>query len=253
MGYRIAGFSMFSVIALVLTLDLFFNFIPKRARQAGLALLCLLAMPLSMYISFVWAPLEAVQREVQKIFYFHVSIAWIGFFSFFLVFIASILYLWKRELRWETMAHAAAEVGVVFMILVCITGSIWAKGTWGIWWKFDDIRLALSLLVMSLYIAYLILRRSVEEETKRTRYAAVFGILSFFSVPLNFMAIRWWKSLAHPDALVETRGGLADEMLFALMVSLTAFTFFYFLLLRDRIALFDLEDKVRQLKDNLGS
>lgn len=253
MEYRIAGFSLFTVVALLLVLDLFFDFIPKKIRQAVLPALSLLAMPISMYIAFVWAPVEEVQGIVQKIFYFHVAIAWIGFFSFFIVFIASILYLWKRELRWETMAHAAAEVGVVFIILVCITGSIWAKGTWGIWWKFDDVRLALSLLVMLLYVAYLILRRSVEEETKRARFAAVFGILAFFSVPMNFMAIRWWKSLAHPSALVETKGGLAPEMLFALMVSLTAFTFFYFILLRDRIALFDLEDNVRNLKDKLGS
>lgn len=252
MGFRIAGFLLFTVVALVFGFDLFFNYLPKKTKQKVLPLLVFLAMPISMYVAFVWAPLEAKMLELQKIFYFHVAIAWVGFFSFFLVFVASILYLAKRKLRWETLAHAAAEVGIVFMVLTCITGSIWAKGVWGLWWKFDDVRLSLSLLVLLLYIAYMVLRRSVEEETRRARYAAVFGILSFFSVPLNFMAIRWWESIAHPAALVEEKGGLAPEMLFALMVSLVAFTFFYFYLLDDRIALLDLEDDLKKVKDELG-
>ncbi|RLC80148.1 MAG: cytochrome C assembly protein, partial [Chloroflexi bacterium] len=168
-----------------------------------LILLSALAIIGGLYMAFLFAPTEATMGDVQRIFYFHVPSAWVGFFAFFVTFIASIAYLWKGDLKWDRLAISSVEIGVAFMTMAIITGSIWARPVWNTWWTWDP-RLTLSAVVWLIYIAYIMLRAAVENPARRARFAAVFGIAGFASVPLDFFAIRWWRTI-HP-VIFESKG-----------------------------------------------
>ena len=114
-------------------------------------------MLISAYMALVYAPTERTMGDVQRIFYFHVPAAWIAFFAFFLVFLFGVFHLAKRDKKWDHLAAASAEIGVLYCTLVLITGPIWAKPAWGIWWTWDA-RLTLTLVLWLIYVAYLMLR-----------------------------------------------------------------------------------------------
>ncbi len=192
-------------------------------------------MLLSLYAVFIYAPIEKTMGIVQKIFYFHLSLAFLSFFAFFIVFIGSIIYLYNRDIRWDILAHSAAEVGVVFCSLVLITGPIWARPIWNVWWTWDP-RLTTTLILWFMYVAYLMVRKLLRYGTQRSNIASVFGIISFINVPITFFVIRMWRSI-HP--VVIDRGGIhiSDPMLKTLLISLAAFCLLFFLLLRTRVRL----------------
>jgi len=199
-----------------------------------------------LYMALVFAPTEATMGHVQRIFYFHVPSAWIGFFAFFVTFVASIAYLWKDDLKWDRLALSSAEIGVAFMTMAIITGSIWARPVWNTWWTWDP-RLTLTAVVWVIYIAYVMLRAAVEEPTRRARFAAVFGIAGFASVPLDFFAIRWWRTI-HP-VIFESRGfHLSPRMLVTLLFCLGAFTVLYVVLLIQRLRLENLRARLMELE-----
>ncbi len=162
-----------------------------------------------------------------RIFYFHLPLAMVAYLAFTVVLIASVLQLRDKSMKWDIVAHSAAEVGVIFAFLVLATGSIWAKATWGWYWIWEP-RLTTSLALFLVYLAYLMLRRSIEEPERRARLAAVFGIVGFISVPLSFFSIRLWRS-AHPLMFGGSLyggggGGLEGTTLrLTLMVNLLAF------------------------------
>ena len=164
---------------------------------------------------------------VQRIFYFHVPVAWVGFLAFFITFIFSILYLWKRTVKWDAIAHASAEVGVIFTTLVLITGPIWAKPVWGIWWTWDA-RLTTSLVLWLTYIAYLLVRSYATDPARSARFGAVIGIVGFIDVPIVFLTVNLWRT-QHPGVII-FEGGLMPPMLATLLVSIAAFTVLYVLL-----------------------
>lgn len=195
-----------------------------------------------LYMVFIYVPTEAEQGAVQRIFYFHVPVAWVAFLAFFVVFIGSIMYLWKRDDKWDRLAAASAEIGVVFTTLVLITGSIWAKPIWGVWWVWEP-RLTTSLVLWFIYAAYLLVRSYAPEESRGARFAAVIGIVGFIDVPIVALAITLWRT-QHPGPLV-FEGGLAPSMLLTLMVCLAAFTTLYASLLRLRMALGKAEKEIK--------
>jgi len=203
----------------------------------------------SLLMIFIVVPTEATMGIIQRIFYYHVPVAWVAFLAFFVVFVASIMYLWKRDRKWDTIAAASAELGVVFTTLVLITGSIWAKPIWGVWWTWDA-RLTTSLVLWLIYVAYLLVRSYIAEEEKAARFAAVVGIIGFIDVPIVFLAIFLWGT-QHPSPVIFD-GGLAPTMLATLLISLAAITSVYFLLLLRRIAIKNTEielNNIRQLHD----
>jgi len=202
----------------------------------GLAL-----MVAALYMIFVYVPTEKATGAVQRIFYFHVPLAWVGFLAFFIVFISSIMYLWKHSAKWDALAHASAEVGIVFTSLVLITGSIWAKSVWGIWWTWDA-RLTGTLVLWFIYIAYLMVRGYAREESQGARLGAVLGIVGFLNVPIVALAIALWRT-QHPSALI-FEGGLAPSMLATLLVSLAAFTVLYVIMLVQATALKRMESEI---------
>lgn len=215
----------------------------KHRILFGVSLALMLA---ALYMVLIYVPTDAEMGIIQRIFYFHVPLAWIALLAFFLVFVGSILYLRKREKRWDFFASAAAEVGIIFTTLFLITGSIWAKPIWGVWWTWDA-RLTTSLVLWLIYIAYFVVRSYIAESERRARFAAVIGITGFLDVPVVILAIILSRT-QHPGALI-FQGGLAPPMSLTLMVCIAAFTVFFILILWERMSMKYAEDGVTRLKE----
>ena len=152
------------------------------------------------YAALFVAPTERSMGVVQRIFYFHVPSAWTAFVAFFIVFIANIAYLTRRRQHWDWLAVSAAEVGLAFCTVVLVTGPLWAKPVWFIWWTWDA-RLTSTLVLWLLYLTYLLLRTLVDDPARRAIVSAVFGIFAFLDVPLVYMSIRWWRT-QHPQPVI---------------------------------------------------
>ena len=195
---------------------------------------------------FFYAPREATMGDVQRIFYFHVASAWVGFFGFFVTFVARILYLVHRKRFWDILGASSVNIGVVFITMTVVTGSLWAKPVWGTYWTWEP-RLTISAVQWLLYVAYGMLRASVTDEEQQARFAAVYGIAAFVTVPLSWFAIRWWRTI-HPQILSEGGMTITPKMQLTLMFSLLAFTLLYVTLLRQRIFLAQAEDRLEALK-----
>jgi heme exporter protein C len=188
--------------------------------------------------------------QLQRIFYVHVPSAWVAYVGFAIVFIASIAFLRTGERRWDLLAHAAAEVGVVFCSLVLITGPIWAHPVWGTWWQWDA-RLTSSLVLWLTYVGYLFLRALAMDPTRAGRPAAVLGIVGFVNVPLVHFSVYWWRTL-HPSGPTPANpteaSGLGGPELAAFFTALIAFTLLAAWLLGLRVRLGRTADRVEELE-----
>lgn len=207
----------------------------------------------ALYLALVGAPTAALKSETgryaQRIIYFHIATAWVGFLAFFVTFVGGVAYLRTQARKWDVLALASAEIGTVFMLGVLISGSIWAKPAWGVWWVWDE-RLTISLIQFLVYVGYLMLRSSVEDPARRARFAAVYGVVAFISVPINFVAIRLWRT-QHPLIFGSESGGLGPNMMFAFFFCLITFTIWYVTLMWHRIRLEQLGDRVDELKQRI--
>jgi heme exporter protein C len=220
-----------------------------------------LLMLVALYMALVWAPdalnLEApAERYAQRIFYFHVPAAWIGFLAFIVAAIAAVLYLVTRNQKWDIWGLASVEIGLVFFTMVMLSGPIWAKPTWNVWWTWDP-RLTISTISWLLYIGYLMLRGAVDNPERQARFAAVYAPIAALSVPINWMAIRWWRTI-HPAVIApgkntEAMGsfGMSDNIMFTLLFCLFAFTIFYITLMYHRIQQENLKRRVETLKQEM--
>jgi len=206
----------------------------KSAAIITLELATCVMMLTALYAIFIYAPIEKTMGLVQKIFYIHVPSAFLAFFAFFITFVASILYLYKRENKWDIMAFCSAEIGVIFCSIVLITGPIWAKPIWNAWWTWDP-RLTTTLILWFIYAAYLILRGSAEEN-RRSNFSAVFGIIGFVNVPITFLAVRLWRTI-HPVVITPQGINISYPMKLTLILTLMAFCLLFFTLLVTRIRL----------------
>ncbi len=203
-------------------------------------------MAVSLYLVFVYVPTEKEMGIVQRIFYLMVPMGWLALLSFLIVFIGSILYLAKRESKWDILASSSAEVGIVFTTLALITGSIWAKPIWGVWWTWEP-RLAATLVLWLIYLAYFMVRSFAAEESRGARFAAVVGIVGFVDIPIVVLATTLWRGM-HPGAVI-FQGGLDPAMLLTLLVSIAAFTTLYSLLLMQRVSMKNDEIEIERLKE----
>ncbi len=201
-------------------------------------------MLIAIYMMFLYAPQDTMQGPVQRVFYLHLPLAWIAYLAFFIVFVASIAYLIKRNRRWDQLARSSAEVGLVFTTLVIITGSIWGRPIWGTFWEWDA-RLTTTLILWFIYLGYFMVRAYVSDQERAMRYAAVVGIIGFIDVPIIHMSVRWWRTL-HPEPIVTQSGGPAmpDSMLYTLGVSLVAFTLFFGYLVYQKLLIEQAKDQV---------
>ena len=213
-----------------------------------------ISMLVSLYFIFNFAAEETTMHAAQKIFYFHVSSAWLAFMAFFVTFVFSILFLIKRKRIFDTYAYVSAEIGVVFTIIVLTTGPIWARSAWNTWWVWEP-RLITTLILFFIYIAYIMIRQMDGVWDKKARLASVFGIIGFADVPIVFFAIRWWQTKFHPIVFGEgpsqKGGGIEDSMLVALLITITAFTIFYAYLLHKGVSFENMKIKVERYKEKL--
>jgi len=207
----------------------------------------------ALYLALAGAPESNLKSETgryaQRIIYFHIATAWVGFLAFFVTFVAGAIYLRTQARKWDMVALASAEIGTVFMLGVLVSGSIWARPAWGVWWVWDE-RLTISLIQFLIYVGYLMLRSSVEDPSRRARFAAVYGVVAFVSVPVNFIAIRLWRT-QHPLVFGTESGGLSPNMMFAFFFCLATFTIWYVTLMWHRIRLERLRDEFEELKQRL--
>ncbi len=204
----------------------------------------------AMVAIYIYVPTEKTEGAVQRIMYFHVPCAWIAFFAFFIVFVSSILFLWKKEREWDIYALASAEIGVVFCSLVLITGPIWGKPVWGAWWVWDA-RLTSTLVLWLIYVSYLMLRTHIDAGSMRARFAAVLGIVGFLDIPFIHFSVLWWRTFHPQPKIITTEGfgkGMDPSMLITLGISMAAFTLLYFLLMDQRIKLEEMRDELDRLK-----
>jgi len=189
------------------------------------------------YAIFFIAPDEHTMHAVQRIFYMHVASAWTAAVAFLIVALAGVLYLVKRESRFDWLGIAAAETGVAFTTVVLITGPIWAKPVWGIWWTWDA-RLTLTFVLWLMYIAYLLIRTLVEDLQRRATLCAVYGIFAFADVPLVWFSIRWWRT-QHPQPVIGggEGSGLDPTMWKVLLFTWAAVSLLFALMVRQRYRL----------------
>jgi heme exporter protein C len=196
-----------------------------------LGVLVLAGMLVALYMAFLQAPREKTMGDLQRIFYFHVPSAMMGLVAFAVNFAASLMFVIKKDRRWDNLALSASEIGIMFISMVLVTGPIWAKPVWFIWWTWSP-RLTSSLILWMLYVAYLLIRTYVPDPDRRAMVSAVFGIVAFVDTPIVWFSIRWWRDI-HPSPMLET-GGLSPAMRPAFYTCMAAFLILFLYLIRRR-------------------
>jgi len=220
-----------------------------KASEKALLFLLFGLMVLALYSAFLYAPTEKVMGVVQRIFYFHVAAAWTGLLSFFFVFAGGVLYLWKKKPGYDYFAYAAAELGVLFCTIVLVTGPIWAKPVWNVWWTWDP-RLTSTFVLWLIYVAYLLFRSSLHQHPSIRTYSSVYGIIAFVDVPIVWMSIRWWRTI-HPKVITAQKVDLDPRMWTAVLVCFLALMVLYYVLIRIRIRVERMKDEVQLLQEAL--
>ncbi len=189
--------------------------------------------------------------HVQRIMYFHVASAWISYVAFSVTLVTSLVYLKTKDLKWDIPAFSSAQLGVVFCTLAITTGPMWAKATWGVYWRWEDLKLLMTLVLWLIFIAYLVLRANVQSKRTKADLSAAFSILGFLCIPLSAAANRIWQQ-SHPTVVATDSGGLAPSMGAALGISVLAFTFLYVALLTMKLENETLKITVEDLKERIG-
>ena len=205
-----------------------------RRLLGGVTLAGLVA---GLVMGFAIAPREATQGNVQRIMYLHVPSVWVAYLAFGVVFVASIAYLWRRAAGADRIAHASAEVGVVFTGITIASGAIWGKPTWGTWWTWDA-RLTSVAILFVMYVGYLLVRTMIDDPERGARYAAVLGIVAALDVPLVHFSVYWWRTLHQPPSIVKPGPAtMPGVILVALLVNFVAFTILYLYFVTKRVGL----------------
>jgi heme exporter protein C len=219
------------------------EWIQRQGRLLGWTALAL--MVFGGYMGLVWSPPDVDQGNAMRILYMHVPTIWTAYLAFFLVLVASVLYLWKRDLKWDRLAGSAAELGVLLTALTLAVGSVWAKPVWGVWWTWDP-RLTTTAILFVIYAGYLMLRTLAVDPVSRAKQSAVVGIIGFIDIPIVHMSVLWWRSLHQAPTILQP--GLSNppmdaRMEVALFVNVVAFTVLFVFLLGQRLKLARLEQR----------
>jgi len=225
---------------------------PQPRALVALNVISLILLGAAYYASLVYAPLEAVMGQVQRLFYFHVATAWVGMIGFVLAAVAGVIYLWKKDLKWDAVSLAAVEISLIFFFIAIVLGSIWARPIWGTWWTWEP-RLTTAAILQMIYMAYLLLRQGIEDPEKRARFGAVYTLLGGISVPITFISIRIFRTI-HPVVIgtgsAEAQGGfnMTPLMLQTMFFSIFVFSVIFVTIFWHRMRMASLENRVEQLK-----
>src|SRR4051794_25883629 len=181
---------------------------------------------------FFYAPLDADQGFIQKIFYLHVPLAITALVGWVVGAIYAIRHLQTGERRFDVQSYVVIHLSIIFGLAVLVTGSIWAKASWGKWWVWDEPTLVSFLIVFLLYATYYPFRYAIEDPERQARYASVFAVTAGAFVPLNFLAVRMAQSLVHPRVFATANGGLPGSMLLTFLVCLAGMALLWLALVR---------------------
>lgn len=215
---------------------------PRSAVEKTLGVAALLCMLVGSAIGLFVVRADAAQGNVQRLMYVHVPAAWLAFLAFFVVFLMSVLYLIQRDVRWDRVAAASAEIGVVFTVLTLLLGMMWGKPTWGVWWTWDP-RLTTTAILLAIYVGYLALRSFADEEEKRARWASIVGIIGFANVPIVYMSVTWWRTLHQPPSSPRS---VSPDILWTLLLNVAAFSLVYAYLMVRRVRLAKLDGELEK-------
>jgi heme exporter protein C len=225
---------------------------PHPKALTFLTILSVVLFLAALGMIFLYAPLEAVMNYVQKIFYFHISNAWVGMLGFIVAAVAGIIYLVTKEPKWDIVELSAVEISLVFFLIAIVSGSIWAKPSWGTFWTWDA-RLTTAAILEMIYLANLLLRQGIEDPERRARFSAVYTLIGAVSVPVTFLSIRIWQTI-HPAVIgvgsSSTQGGfgMTQPMLITMFFCLVTFSVVFVTMLWYRVRLGQLAEQVDQLK-----
>ncbi len=222
-----------------------------RIRLAFILISAVLVLN-GIFLAMIWVPPHETMGDVQRIFYFHVASAWIAYVAFIVTFATSIVYMKTKDLKWDNWAVASAEIGVVFTTLAILTGPMWARAIWGEFWRWEDLKLLMTLVLWLVFIAYLALRANVQSRRSKATLAAVFSVIGMLCIPLSFAANRIWIQ-SHPTVIASDQGEIVTAgMVPALIVAVFAMTFLYIALLLLRVGAAKLQDRADELKLKVG-
>jgi len=190
----------------------------------------------------------------QKIFYFHMPSAWVSYMAFFVTLVASALYLKTRDVKYDRWASCSAELGVLFATIAIITGPVWAKQEWGVYWRWDDTKLVTTFILWLVYIGYLMLRASMTDTGTRARVGSVYGILGFVTVPMSLLSSRVAPLLqsSHPQVIASKSGSLSPEAGMTIGIAIIAFTLLFITMLIRRVEIAESEEELEELKRIVG-
>jgi heme exporter protein C len=214
---------------------------PTMSRALGW--LAVVGLASGLVMAFGVAPREITQGNVQRIMYLHVPTVLVAYLAFAVVLVASIAYLWRRDPAADRLAHASAEVGVLFTGLTIAAGAIWGKPTWGTWWTWDA-RLTSVAILFVMYLGYLLLRGMIEDRERAARYCAVLGIIAALDIPLVHFSVYWWRTLHQPPSLLKPGPAtMSRGILAALLVNIVAFALLYVYFVAKRTAVLRREEE----------
>jgi heme exporter protein C len=211
----------------------------------AVGLLGVLTVFAGIVMAFLYAPTDRVQGHAQRIFYIHVPMAWLAYLAYSVLFVGAVGYLWKKDMKWDRIARASAELGFLFTTLVLITGALWGRPIWGTWWQWEA-RLTTTLVLWFIYLGYFMLRSYAGDRKRAARHSAVLGIIGAIDIPIIHQSVQWWRTL-HPAPVVLNTSGpsLPDSMLYTLLVSFIGFTIFY-------VYLMSMKYRVELARDEIG-
>jgi heme exporter protein C len=206
--------------------------------------LAALGLAAGLVMAFGIAPREVTQGNVQRIMYLHVPTVLVAYLAFTVVLVASIAYLVRRDAGADRLAHASAEVGVLFTGLTIASGAIWGKPTWGTWWTWDA-RLTSVAILFVMYLGYLLLRGMIEDRERAARYSAVVGIIAALDIPLVHFSVYWWRTLHQPPSMLKPGPAtMPGGILAALLVNIVAFALVYGYFVAKRVAVLRREEEL---------
>jgi len=223
----------------------------KGLRQLSIATVAALAVSLSLV--FFYAPLDADQGFIQKIFYLHVPLAIVALLGFIAGGVFAVAHLRSDEGRWDAYSYVSIHMSVIFGVAVLVTGSIWAKASWGHWWVWDEPTLVSFLIVFLMYATYYPFRYAIEDRDRQARYASVFAIVAGAFVPLNFIAVRMAQSLVHPRVFATADGGLPGSMMLTFLASLLAIGLLWVTLVRFELTAKSASGQLKRLRRALDA
>jgi heme exporter protein C len=202
---------------------------------------------------FFYAPLDGDQGFIQKIFYLHVPLAITALVGFIVGGVFAVAHLRSGNRRWDAYSYVSIHMSVIFGVAVLITGSIWAKASWGHWWVWDEPTLVSFLIVFLMYATYYPFRYAIEDPERQARYASVFAVTAGAFVPLNFIAVRMAQSLVHPRVFATTNGGLPGSMMLTFLVCLTAIALLWVTLVKLELTAKSTSGQLKRLRRALDA